>query len=377
MSNEIEAGAALATAGLAADALQAPAARPRAGTANVIGHGTNCANCGAALSGQFCGQCGQRAHLHRSLGDVFHEVLHGVTHFDGRFWTTLPMLLFRPGQLIRSYIEGQRARYIAPVPLFLMVVFLMFFVLSFVGFNDNVAQVEVAGGDPARGRAEVAKALADIDRELAAARSAGDTARIRELETGRTLVNTVGGGAARLAEGGTDASIGDRLADEIAEANARGKVKINFGVPWLDAKAGQALKNPKLLFYKLQTKAYKLSFLLVPLSLPWLWLAFFWRRKGDGQPVTMYDHAIFALFSISFISLLFIAGRLLLAANVVSEFVWVPLLLAPAVHMFASLRGAYALGAWEAAWRTAYLSVAAIFSLSFYLFILIVLGVID
>ena len=39
------------------------------------------------------------------------------------------MLLFRPGKLIRSYIDGHRARYVAPVPLFLMVIFLMFFVL--------------------------------------------------------------------------------------------------------------------------------------------------------------------------------------------------------------------------------------------------------
>jgi hypothetical protein len=365
LSNEIEAGAALATATLAADALQPHAA----GTAE---HGTHCANCGTALAGQFCSNCGQRAHLHRSLGDVFHEVVHGITHFDGRFWTTLPMLLFRPGRLIRSYIEGQRARYIAPVPLFLMVVFLMFFVLSFVGFNDNIGAVEVGRGDAARGRAEVAKALGDIDRDLAAARAAGDAAKVRELEAGRALVNTIGRGAANLAADGSDAGISDRLADEILEANARGEARISFGLPWLDAKAQKALKNPKLLLYKLQTKAYKLSFLLVPLSLPWLWLAFFWRR-GIG----MYDHAIFALYSISFISLLFIAGSLLLSANIVSQFVWIPVLLAPAVHMFASLRGAYALGAWEAGWRTFYLSIAAIMSLSFYLIILVVLGVLD
>ena len=365
MSNEIEAGAAVATAPLPADALQGPAA----GKAT---HITHCANCGTALAGQFCSNCGQRAHLHRSIGDVFHEVLHGVTHFDGRFWTTLPMLLFRPGKLIRSYIEGQRARYIAPVPLFLMVVFLMFFVLSFVGFNDNVGPVEVGNGDPARGRAEMAKALSDIDRDLAAARAAGDAAKVRELEAGRALFNTIGRSAAGLAEAGESDSITERLADEIAAANARGEAKINFGVPWLDAKAQQALKNPRLLFYKLQTKAYKLSFLLVPLSLPWLWLAFFWR-KG----VTLYDHAVFALYSISFISLLFVFGSLMLSLNVVSQFVWIPIVLAPAAHMFASLRGAYVLGPWEAGWRTFYLSLAAVMTLSFYLVILIILGVID
>jgi hypothetical protein len=143
LSNEIEAGAALATAGLAADALQAPAARPRAGTANVIGHGTNCANCGAALSGQFCGQCGQRAHLHRSLGDVFHEVLHGVTHFDGRFWTTLPMLLapavhmfasLRGAYALGAWEAAWRTAYISVAAIFSLSFYL--FILIVLGVID-------------------------------------------------------------------------------------------------------------------------------------------------------------------------------------------------------------------------------------------------
>jgi hypothetical protein len=365
VSNEIEAGGALATAALAADALQPAAAGPAP-------HGASCANCGAALAGPFCGQCGQRAHLHRSIGEVVHEVVHGVTHFDGRFWTTLPMLLFRPGQLIRSYVDGQRARYIAPVPLFLMVVFLMFFVLSFVGFNDNVGEVQVGSADPKQNAQALSQALADIDRDIAAARAKNDTAEVQRLEGARGVVQALGRQA-----GPGEASISDRLADEIAAANARGDAKINFGLPWLDEKARAALKNPKLFLYKLQTKAYKLSFLLVPLSLPWLWLVFFWRRRDNGAPVTVYEHAIFALYSISFMSLLFVAGSLLLSANIVTQFVWVPLTLAPAVHMFAALRGAYALGWWEAGWRTAYLSIAGMMNLSAYLVILIVLGVVD
>ena len=121
MSDQIEAAGALVTAGLAANPLDRPAGDG--------GQSGACANCGTALSGPFCSKCGQRAHLNRSIGDVFHEFLHGITHFDGKAWTTLPMLLFRPGKLIRSYIDGHRARYVAPVPLFLMVIFLMFFVL--------------------------------------------------------------------------------------------------------------------------------------------------------------------------------------------------------------------------------------------------------
>lgn len=359
MSDQIEAAGALVTAGLAANALDRPTGDG--------GQSGACANCGTALSGPFCSKCGQRAHLHRSIGDVFHEFLHGITHFDGKAWTTLPMLLFRPGRLIRSYIDGHRARYVAPVPLFLMVVFLMFFVLSFVSINDTVGTADQGSGQAAvaSDKAGIAKALADIDAGIIEAKARGDTAKLAELEAGRRLVTAVG-------VPGANVSVTDKIADEI-EASARsGKLKVNTGVKALDAKGSEALKNPRLVLYKLQTKAYKLSFLLVPMSLPWLWLVFLWKR-GVG----VYDHAIFALYSISFMSLLFIAGSLALSANIVTEAFWVPLLLAPSLHMFASLRGAYGLGVFSAGWRTAYLSIAAAFTLSLYFLILIVAGVFD
>ena len=359
MSDQIEAAGALVTAGLAANALDRPAGDG--------GQSGACANCGTALSGPFCSKCGQRAHLHRSIGDVFHEFLHGITHFDGKTWTTLPMLLFRPGRLIRSYIDGHRARYVAPVPLFLMVIFLMFSVLSFVSINDTVGSADQGSGQAAvtSDKAGIAKALADIDAGIIEAKARGDTAKLAELEAGRRLVTAVG-------VPGANVSVTDKIADEI-EASARsGKLKVNTGVKALDAKGSEALKNPRLVLYKLQTKAYKLSFLLVPMSLPWLWLAFQWKR-GVG----LYDHAIFALYSISFMSLLFIAGSLALTANIVTQAFWVPLLLAPPLHMFVSLRGAYGLGVFSAGWRTIYLSIAAAFTLSLYFMILIVLGVFD
>ncbi len=362
MADEIEAAGALATAGLAARALDHPASPGGA-------HPAHCANCGAALAGPFCGQCGQRAHLHRSVGDVIHEFVHGITHFDGKAWTTLPMLLLRPGKLTRSYIEGQRARYIAPVPLFLLVVFTMFFVLSFAKIPDDA--VEVGGNTTPAERVEASrKTLTQIDADIAAAEAAGDANRVKELKTARA-----GFAAVSRQAGKADvkpADVMSDIGDSIVKASEENNITIIQGVPALDAKAREALKNPKLLVYKLQTKAYKLSFLLVPLSMPWLWLAFFWRRD-----VGMYDHAIFALYSISFISLLFIVGSLALTAGVTTGWVWSLLFLAPAAHMFVQLRGAYGIGNWGAGWRTVYLTLAATVSLTLYLTILIVLGVLD
>jgi hypothetical protein len=373
MSGEIEALGGLVTAGLAADALDRPGPRHGAGddinAAEIADAHHVCANCDAPLNGNFCANCGQQAHVHRSLLHVGEEFLHGITHFDGKAWQTLPMLMFRPGKLTRNYIEGKRARYIAPVPLFLLVVFTMFFVLSFVKLPTDAVEI---GGDatPAERSAQIDVELSKIDADIAAATAAGkndEVARLKRMRAGIVAVANVAG-----KPGATAGDLVDSVGAQILAANQRGESPISFGDSVLDAKAQAALKNPKLFLYKLQSKAYKLSFLLVPLSLPWLWLAFFWRR-GIG----MYDHAIFALYSISFISLVFVTGSLAVTAGITNGTFWGLLLLAPAVHMFAQLRGAYAIGWWGAAWRTLYLSVAAMFSLSVYLVILILLGVLD
>ena len=101
------------------------------------GAGTNqtgaCLNCGASLSGPYCAVCGQKAQVHRTLSAIWHDILHSVLHFDGKLWRTLPMLLFKPGELTRRYVLGERAKFVSPMALFLFSIFLMFAVFSFSG----------------------------------------------------------------------------------------------------------------------------------------------------------------------------------------------------------------------------------------------------
>ena len=66
----------------------------------------NCLNCGTELVGSHCHACGQKAHLHRTLSAVGHDLVHGVLHLDGKLWRTLPLLAWRPGDLTRRYIAG-------------------------------------------------------------------------------------------------------------------------------------------------------------------------------------------------------------------------------------------------------------------------------
>ncbi len=368
MSGEIEALGGLVTAGLAADALDRPGGIDAA--ASAAAH-HRCANCDAPVTGKFCASCGQAAHVHRSLIHVGEEFLHGITHFDGKTWQTLPMLLFRPGTLTRSYIEGKRARYIAPVPLFLLVVFLMFFVFSFVS-------IKLPGGDfgdltPAEAAAEKTKtdkAIAEADREIKAAEAKGDGAAVGTLQGSRTALEVRRDLLAARAKGELASPMD--LPGAIREAASDEDLKVNLGDETLNAKARKALKNPDLVFYKIQGKAYKFSFLLVPLSLPWLWLIFAWKRG-----VRMYDHAVFALYSISFMSLLFIIGSIALTLDLTVGWLWTLLFGASFTHLFFQLKGTYGLRKRSAAWRTIAMSFGAFMTLAIYGVLMIVLGVID
>lgn len=83
----------------------------------------NCANCGATLVGAYCQACGQKRFVEsdRRFGHLLRQFAEGATDLDGRIWRTLRALVFRPGLLSLEYIEGRRARWIAPISLFLAI----------------------------------------------------------------------------------------------------------------------------------------------------------------------------------------------------------------------------------------------------------------
>src|SRR6185503_12548970 len=135
MGGEFEAVGDVVTGGLLARAVE-----PNAGeTSDGHTRETSCLNCGTPLVGGFCHACGQHAHVHKTLRAFFHDFLHGLLNFEGKIWRTLPLLAWKPGNLTRRYIDGQRASFISPVALFLFCVFLMFAAVSLIGGMGDVS----------------------------------------------------------------------------------------------------------------------------------------------------------------------------------------------------------------------------------------------
>jgi hypothetical protein len=82
---------------------------------------TNCLNCGAPVTGKYCHECGQKAHVNRlTVKALIDEVIHFFTHVEETFLKTSLHFIIKPGIISLNYIEGKRKRYQKPVSFFLI-----------------------------------------------------------------------------------------------------------------------------------------------------------------------------------------------------------------------------------------------------------------
>lgn len=331
--------------------MTAPAATPHA----------PCLNCGTALVGPHCHACGQAAHLHRSLGAIWHDLAHGAFHFEGRIWRTLPMLVRRPGELTRRYIDGERTRFVSPLALFLFIVFVLFAMLSVLGAHLEAPDfAKTAEGRRARVELQQAivknaQATAALSRERAAAR---DPAAIRRLD-------------ARIAEKRRETEVTQTMLATLGAASFTGLENARTGWKRLDKGLAKAARNPNLILYKLQSNAYKFAWMLVPLSLPFMWLLFPFSRRFHA-----YDHAVFVTYSLCFVSMLVVAASLIGLVGVPAGILFVAVALVMPWHMYRQLRGTYALGRLGASWRMVALFVAANVTTIAFVLLLVGLGLV-
>jgi hypothetical protein len=333
------------------------AVEPKAGEASGAPavHPTDCPNCGTHVTGNFCPDCGQKAHLHRSLIAIGHDIMHGVLHLDGKLSHTLPLLVFKPGELTRRFIAGERAKFVSPMAMFLFTIFAMFAVFQMVGisapsdisegFADGVSSSSVV-------RTQIQKQITDLEKERDG------------LPKGDPQRGKIDEDLARLAK--------------VLEAEPRSAVEIDTsdlkiegtGIEFLDEGIIKKWKkNPSLMLYKLQSNAYKFSWLLIPLSIPFLWLIFAWRRQYKA-----YDHAVFVTYSLSFMSLLFIVISILGTFPDGADWAGLLFVIGGPLHLYKQLRHAYGLSRFSALWRWFVLLFCIQIVLTLFLLILGVLG---
>ncbi len=373
MSGDIEGIGAAVTAGLAGHAVE-----PRhGGSGGAAPGGSRCLNCGASLVGSHCHTCGQRADVHRSFGAIGHDLVHAIFHFEGKIWNTLPLLAWRPGDLTRRYIHGERASFISPLALFLFAVFLTYAVLAIVGSGGSVGDgIAKAAAEQTRSNVLGISFQQEVDRvdaQLAGKNVPAAERRLLEDERDTLRKSADYLGVAReMSE--EERTKGPPVLQDPAEqmktsVEFLSRTKVDTGVAFIDHGLEKALANPALIFYKLQANAYKFAWALIPLSLPFMWLLFPFSRRFHT-----YDHFVFVTYSISFMLLLFVVVRLLnltIFGEVATFFAifYIPF------HMYRQLRGAYRSSRFGALVRATLLLFFSLYAVIMFMLLLLALGV--
>ena len=330
--------------------LIARAVEPEAGEGDGHTHEKNCLNCTTLLTGPYCSACGQKSHVHRTVHGFLQDFVQGLFNFEGKIWRTLPMLAWRPGELTRRYIAGERARFISPVALYLFTVFAMFAVLNLTGQLSPGTSSNLPKHALQAGIADDQAELAELHEQRKTAAAAGkdvsgiDRRIAKRQEDIADIQKVLGGTSAVNVDAGRD------------------------GVPkWIRPFIKNARDNPQLVAMRVQDAASKFSWLLIPISVPFMWLLFPLRRRYNA-----YDHAVFVTYSLSFMMLLMIAGGVLAVAGLGG--IAGLLFFVPPFHMYRQLKGAYELGRFSAIMRTVALVTLAFIAVGLFIAAVVAIG---
>jgi hypothetical protein len=228
--------------------------------------------------------------------------------------------------------------------------------------SGQLRQIKAAESTLAAQKARSAQAMTALDARLAQAKKTGAATQVIEDEV--------------AAEKFTQELI-ERAAESLRTEGLRGhRMKISFGnvsianTDELNAKAAQAVKNPQLLLYKIQSNAYKFAWALIPLSVPFVWLLFFWKREFK-----LFDHAVFVTYSLCFMLTLATVLALAMRLPQLEAAGGLAMLFIPPLHMYRQVRHAYGLTHRSAVWRTLLLLTFASTVLGLFGALIVALGV--
>ncbi len=100
----------------------------------------DCLNCGAVVNGKFCHICGQEnVEPRETFWNLVTHFVYDITHFDGKFFSTVKYLVFKPGFLSREYMRGRRMNYLNPIKMYVFTsAFFFIFFFSVVNTSDAV-----------------------------------------------------------------------------------------------------------------------------------------------------------------------------------------------------------------------------------------------
>jgi hypothetical protein len=97
----------------------------------------NCLNCNAVVKGRYCSVCGQEnLEPQESIWHLIVHFFNDITHFDGKFFSSVKYVFTKPGFLTAEYVAGRRMAYSNPVRFYVFTSFI-FFLIFFTFIVDE------------------------------------------------------------------------------------------------------------------------------------------------------------------------------------------------------------------------------------------------
>ena len=222
----------------------------------------DCLNCGIEVAGRFCQQCGQEnVEVKESFFQLLRHFVEDLTHFDGKLWKTVKLLLFKPGSLTKLYVEGKRASYIHPIRMYIFVS-AVFFLFMFTG--EAPVKPESAGSK------------ANTSKDFASGLQEG-----LELDLDNDTVNYKTIAAYNAAQQKLPSSKKDNWLDAVIKKK---------GIELNEKYGGDNLKIGKALIEKFENYFSRMLYISLPIFAFFIWVLY--RRNKNHFFV---DHIIFSI----------------------------------------------------------------------------------
>ena len=308
-----------------------------------------CANCYYNFPNgepdDFCPRCGQQNHeVNIGFGHVVEEFLEGVFHFDGKVFRTAGLLMFKPGQLTKRFLEGHRMPYVPPIRLYVFISFVFFALLSLL---RGPHKTEKHGADDfsAEKRKEYFTQAADKGHDLAAWHQDSLMTTFRqqlqaELDDTTGAYNDDNGANIKVA--GVRFSLAEykRLTADITDAQLDSMISRKGYAPGFFTRKGLRVlavfrdASQEEIFHQLLRGTSILLFLLMPLAALLLKGAYFQQHRH------YVSHLIFTVHMHCFL-FVFIALLLLLEKVNLPQILNGALALVPVVYFVVALHTFY------------------------------------
>lgn len=125
------------------------------------------------MQGHYCHICGQQnLEPKESVWALISHFVYDITHFDGKFFSSLKFLLFRPGFLSKEYMRGRRASYLNPIKMYVFTSAIFFIIMLSAKKPGDLINTGGAEKDAVQQRARLLQQL----------KVATDSAKIASLQ---------------------------------------------------------------------------------------------------------------------------------------------------------------------------------------------------